>query len=221
MTDETPIWRQAIHDQEHPLHKAAWAFFSESFGVKYADRVLLDQRDEVIEFAFTILDTPELYDESALGSGHAPIHAIELLGHWKVTEALPRLFKILEEEEWETVVHDKAILALEEIGESIVEDVMAFGDRMADEDQKRTASSILSKIGRGNQRAYNWMLDVFNRQTDEYDILFMAENLLYCDRESAIPLLEERIRNRIYSKAVRARLQKYIDDFRSGEWDDL
>src|SRR3990172_247659 len=107
------------------------------------------------------------------------------------------------------------------MGESIVEDVIAFGDRMSDEDQRITASSILSKIGRGNQRAYNWILDVFNRQTGEHDIEYMAENLLINNADSAIPLLEERIRKRKYSKPTRARLQKYIDEVRSGKWDDL
>src|SRR5689334_13945201 len=106
---DDPIWRQAIKDEQHPLHRAAWQLFSPSFNAPYTAQSLAAQKDEVIDFIYLILGADELYNEDSLGKGDAPINAVSLLAEWKVTEAIPRLISILETESEDTVVYGEAM----------------------------------------------------------------------------------------------------------------
>src|SRR5512138_1260291 len=121
MSETLPTWRQALNDSNHPLHAAAWTIFSPEMKVTSADKRLADSKEQVIPFLLEILDTPDLYLETALGSGEAPINAVELLGHWKVLDAAPRLLKIMEEQDFETSIHDRALVALENMGPAVID----------------------------------------------------------------------------------------------------
>src|SRR6266498_2370382 len=105
MSEDMPIWRQAIKNEQHPLHQAAWTLFSKDFDVDAAASRLEDQKEDVVGFCMLLLDTPELYPQRALGGGNAPVNAVELLCMWKVEAALPRLLQILEEEGWDTIIY--------------------------------------------------------------------------------------------------------------------
>lgn len=111
MTDEKiPLWKQAVKDSKHSLHQATWLLFRESFNPKFADRQLAAKKDEVIEYMFLILDTDDLYLESAFGSGNAPINVCKLLGRWQIIAAIPRLMQIIIEEDIEAIVLSSAQL---------------------------------------------------------------------------------------------------------------
>jgi hypothetical protein len=216
-----PVWRQALNDSSHPLYAAAWTIFGAEMNLDAADKRLADHKEQVIPFLMDILDTPELYDETALGSGDAPINAVQLLGRWQVMQAVPRLLKIMEEEDWETVVHDRAIVALEDMGPQVIDTILQAAGQTTDEDRHRTFASILSHAGKGDPRAFEYVKTVFDQQKDETDIAFVAEDLLVCDSEAGIALLEDRLKHRKYGKNLRKRLEKYLDDARKGVFDTL
>lgn len=217
MSEYKLLWQQAIGDSEHPLHQAAWLLFGAKMNLKYADRVLSPLREDVLTLIHHILDYPDLYMESGFGNGQGPIHAVEIIGHWQVTDAVPDLLNILDEFEWDDLVHDKAILALENMPASIMPELIAWADKR-DNDSKITIVSILKYIAKGDTQAFDWSARVFADTTNDHDIVFMAENLLSLDGERAIPVLEARINQRKFDREVREHIQDYIADYRAGNW---
>ncbi|MBI5668011.1 MAG: hypothetical protein HZC41_08365 [Chloroflexi bacterium] len=217
MSEEMPIWRQAIHDSQHPLHRAAWLLFSEHFNVDYAAQVLESQKDTVLDFIYLILDTDDLYQVESLGSGFAPINAVHLLGKWQVVEAIPRLLQIVAQEDWEAVVTGQACRALEDMGAAAIEPLLEFA--AASPNQRVTVASILGAAGKGDARAYAFIKAVFEEQTNDMDIEYVAEHLLTCDSQQAIPYLEDGLRQGKIKKSVRRRLESYIQQARDGQFD--
>jgi hypothetical protein len=214
MTDLLATCRQALNDASHPLHQAVWLLFGSRINLKAADRLLANQKAAVIQLCFDILETDALYDEASLGSGHAPIRCVELLAHWKVQEAVPRLWRIIQEEDAETLVYNAAMLALEHWGPDLLEDTLRRAET-ADPDLHIAIGAILSENGRGDPRAYAWVKARFDEQRHEQEIRFWAEMLLVAGGEEAIAHLEERIlTRRKYSPNLKRILRRYIDDYR-------
>ena len=159
--------------------------------------------------------TDELYNEIALGSGNAPIHCVDLLAHWHVKEAVPRFLRILEEEDFETIVYSRALFALKDMGAAILDDILSFANS-ADPAIYLDIGSILSEIGRGDPRAYAWIKARFDEQVDEFDIRIWAESLLEVGGEDAIAILEDRIlkQKRKFSRDLREVIKGYIQHAR-------
>ena len=221
MSDNLPIWRQAISDSNHTLNKAAWIIFSEHMKPEFADKQLVDQKDEVIPFLYEILDTPTLLDDTSLGSGNAPINAAELLGQWKVVDAIPRLIKILEDTDWGIIIHDAALNALEKMGEPAIEPLLAFAESRTDEGDRISLAGSLSDMGHRDPRVWAFVRPLFEKQTGDDDIKFMAESLLACDRDQAIPILEGKMKQGKYNKKLRQVLERYIEAAKKPEFDAL
>jgi hypothetical protein len=215
MTEVTPIWRQALKDEQHPLHRAAWILFSENPNPQYTDHVLADQKEQVIEFIYQILDTDELYLESSLGSGNAPINGVKLLGKWQVVDAIPHLLKVIEEDDDEATVNGAAYDALREMGSAIYEPIMEFDER-TEHKHEDSIAGIVADACKGDPRVFDYVRTLFEKKKNEWEIAYHAENLLVCDPEQAIPILEERLSQRKYSKDLKKRLEKYIADAKAG-----
>ncbi len=214
MEDNISIWREALRDASHPRHQVAWLLFAKTFDAEFAGRRLAEQKEAVIPWLFEILDTPELYSADSLGEGYAPIHAVELLGHWQVVEAVPRLLRILEEEkEEDSIVRDEAVKALASMGPSIRERMLDYAEK-ADPALYYSLAYVLSKVAKGDPHAFAWVSARLDEAQSEWGIRLVAENLLAVDPEPAIALLEERIRRRRYNKRLSQILQRYIDDTR-------
>jgi hypothetical protein len=214
MSETLALCRQALHDSNHPLYSAAWLIFGEKMKVSVADQMLADRKEQVIPFLLDVVDTEELHQDNSLGSGWAPIHAVDLLGHWQVVEAVPRLLAILKDTDWETLIHDRAIVALEAMGPAVTDTLLSAAEQTTDKELRRTYASILSTVGKGDPRAFEYVKAVFDRQKDELDVQFAAEMLLACDTSAGIAVLEDRLRERRYSKRLRNILEKYIQDAR-------
>jgi len=219
MSEETPIWRQAIKDEQHPLHRAAWLLFAKALNPKYADEALSAQKDEVISFCNLILDTDELYNEVALGSGNAPIHAVEMLCYWKVEAAIPRLLRILDEEEWESGIYGTTADAIAAFGLAIVDPLLEKASRNENDQEVLTAiAGTLADAAPGDPRVIAFIRKIFDSRTKDFEISYMAENILMGDPEGGAKWLQERLRTRKYSKDIRKRLEQYIDDANAGKF---
>ncbi len=218
-TNETsPVWRQALNDSSHPLYSAAWTIFSPDMNVDVADKRLVDHKERVIPFLMDILDAPELLDETALGSGHAPINAVSLLGRWKVIEAVPRLLTIVEKQDFEDLVWDRATTALEAMGPEVIDPVLHAAAQTTDMELHRTFASVLSQAGKGDPRVFEYIKTLFSQQKDEVDIELLAEDLLACNAEAGSALLEEQLKQARFSKKLRKKLRRTIDDARKGDF---
>jgi hypothetical protein len=212
---QMPLWRQAVTDAGHPLYRAAWILFGEWKRPAFAAETLADQREAVVPFLLHILDSPELYPENGPGDGNAPINAVDLISEWKVEEAIPRLLQILQEEDWDTIVHDRTLLALENIGAPVIQPVLALARQSDDRDLHKTLAGVLADAGKGDPECFAFVAKVFDRQKDDIDIEYMAEMLLACDFEQGVAHLREQMQQRRFNRQLRKSLEALIR-----EWDD-
>jgi len=180
MSEEIPVWRQALKDDQHPLHRAAWILFSKDINLNYVDRVLMDQKDEVVGFCNLILDTDELYDEVSLGSGNAPIHAVELLCHWKVESAIPRLLKIIDNEDWDSGIYGTTADAIAAFGTAIVDPLLEKAAQAENDEEEITAiAGTLADAAPGDPRVVEYVRKIFDSRKQDFEISYMSENVLW------------------------------------------
>lgn len=216
MSEEIAVWRQAIQDEQHPLNRAAWMLFSKEMNVKYAERVLAEQKDDVIAFCNLILDTDALYDGKSLGSGNAPIHAVELLCHWKVEDSLPRLLSIMENEEWGSDIYGATADGIAKFGTMVVDPLIDISTRVTDDEMQVAIAGTLADAAPGDLRTVEFIRALFESRTEDFEIGYMAENVLLGDPEGGISWLQDRMRRGKYSKEILKRVGKLIGDARAG-----
>lgn len=218
MSEEIPVWRQALKDESHPFHRAAWMLFSKEVSLKYAERVMAEQKDEVVNFCNLILDADELYNEAALGGGDAPIHAVELLCKFKVEEAVPRLLRILDEEDWEEEIYGATADGIASFGTVIVDPLLEKAAKAEDEQEITAIAGTLADAAPGDPRVVDFVRKTFDSAKQDFEISYMAENVLMGDPEGGAKFLENRLRTHKYSKDVRKRIEKNIEDYKAGKF---
>lgn len=202
--DELPLWRQAIQDAAHPLYSAAWHLFSVDMSLKLVDRLPPELRPQIIDFCYLLIDTDELYLTGSPGSGFAPYNAIRLLGHWQVTEAIPRLVKLLKEDTSD-MAYEGSIDALSDMGHAVIEPLLEFVATLTGKEEdlilKPDIASTLAKAGKGDDRAFQAIKMIFESLPVNDDALDMvAESLLRCQPEAAISYLEDCLRQGKYRR---------------------
>lgn len=218
MSEEMPVWRQAIANDQHPLHRAAWMLFSKDFDVARAVTRLEDQKDDVIGFCMLLLDSPELYPSSALGSGGAPVHAVQLLCKWKVESALPRLLKIMEEENWDTIIYGTTADYIEAFGADVIEPLLEMATRRTGDQEQVAIAGTLADAAPGDPRTVAFVRKIFTSREQDFEILYMSENVLVADPEGGVKWLENRMRTHKYDKNVRQKMEQNIANYKAGKF---
>lgn len=218
MSEIVAVWRQALKDEQHPLNRAAWMLFSKNFNLKYAQEVLLPQQDEVVAFCNDILDDRSLYPTEAVGSGNAPVHAVELLSAWKIEAAMPRLLKILEEEEWDTIIYGTAADSIAAYGAAVVEPLLEMATRKTDDQQQVAIAGTLADAAPGDPRTVEFVKKIYDSRKEDFEIAYMAENVLVVDPEGGPGWLREKMRTHKYSKDTRKRIERAIADKLAGKF---
>ncbi len=218
MSEELPIWRQALKNEKHPLNRAAWLLFSKDLNVERAGTALSEQKDEVIAFCNLLLDARELYPSEALGGGNAPIHAVELLCEWRIKAAIPRLIQILEEEEWDTIIYGTTADAIAAFGTVLVEPLLEMATRKTKDESQVAIAGTLADAAPGDPRTVDFIRKIFDSRKQDFEITYMAENILVGDPEDGAKWLEGRLRTHKYSKDVRKRIEKFIADVKAGKF---
>ena len=196
-------WRTAMKDEAHPRHRAAWFLFSPKTSAKAAARLLQEQSLDMIPWLYEILDTPALYLEASLGQGAAPVNAVGLLGQWQVTEAIPRLLTIIEQETWEDDVFDEAISALQQMGPEALDPVLEFSEKV-DKDKHVDLTAVVCRIGLGEERAFAYIQQVFEGEREDVLQSFVAGNLFELDPDRARDYLQGYLRQTKVGPQTRA-----------------
>ncbi len=217
-TETAPLWRQALQDSNHPLYTAAWSIFTEKMNLDLAAQRLADQKEQVIPFLNTILDTPELYLPTSLGSGVAPGNALVLLGRWQVLEAVPRMLALIDKYHQGEIAHDASVMALREMGPGALEPVLAAAQQTANRVQQITFGAILARIGKGDRRVWAYLVNLFEHQKADPALRMVAQQLLMTDPESGITYLQERLRRGKYNRSLRENVEQYFEMARKGEF---
>jgi len=218
MSEEMPIWRQAIKDEKHPLHRAAWTLFSKDFDVASAGSRLEAQKDDVVGFCTLLLDSRELYPESALGGGNAPVHAVQLLCMWKVEAAIPRLLQILDEESWETIIYGTTADYIEAFGPVVVEPLLEMATRKTGDQEQVAIAGTLADAAPGDPRVVSFIHKLFDSRKQDFEIIYMAETVLAGDPEGGVTWLESRLRTHKYSKDVHKKIEQNIASAKAGRF---
>jgi hypothetical protein len=213
--DPISVWREALKDSNHPRHSTAWVLFTETMTAEKADKLLTRHKEMVIPWLVEILDTEPLYNEDSLGKGMAPVVAVGLLGRWQVLDVLPRLIEVVEENDWDNIFWGETLNTLRTLGAPAIEPLLELASRV-DMDTRTTIVSVLADIAKGDDRALALTLKVLDEAKNEWDIRFIAENLLVLDPERGIPALEQRMKTRKLDRKLRSILDQYIESARAG-----
>jgi hypothetical protein len=213
--DSILVWREALKNSDHARHSTAWVLFTEGMTAEKADKLLTPKKETVIPWLIEVLDSEALYKEESLGTGQAPVVAVGVLGRWQVTEILPRLMAVVEGNNWDSIFWGEALEALRAIGQPAIEPLLELTSRVNLEIQSIIVA-VLSDIAKGDDRVLALTLDVLDKSKNEWDIRYMAENLLVLDPERGVPALEERMKTRKLDRKLRAILEKYIESARAG-----
>jgi hypothetical protein len=217
---EHDAWRAALKDSAHERHKAAWAFFGGELQGNALARLLEGQREAATAWALEILQDETLSVVGSLGDGFAPVNAARLLGEWKVIEALPHLLNIaLDEDEADdpSILWDAAVSALSNMPAEALPTLFEAAQK-ANDNQQITLMGIMADIcaGKADEALFNWMIKVFERKNDGWDLEYLAEHLLAADPQRGIPYLEGFVRRRRLSprtdKIIKLRIQEARDE---------
>lgn len=212
---EIPVWRAALNDNSHPMYSIAWDVFRESFNIERVAQKYAERRDEILPFLYAILNTDTLYYEESLGGGFAPINAVSLLGAWQVVEAIPRLLAYLDEEDDDAIVKDRAAFALQQMPPEAIEPLLAYGQQ--DETRAMDAMFILTHVGKGDERCFTFICNIFDRMTQELDIITVAECLAINNVEKAEAYLQERSKKGRFRR-YKSDFEKIIAEVKRGDW---
>ncbi len=216
MTNQPPVWRVAIKDSNHPLHQVAWTVFSPKMKTDKAAKRLEPQKDEAIPFLLLVLQSEELSEEGSLGDGMAPVHAIELLGTWRVEDALLYLFDILVDEihrENTTIMWDRTVSVLPNYGPQIVPRLLELMDE--DPEEEALYLSLAAEAEPGNAEVYQRAQAEFEKAVknkDYWDADYLASTLFIADREQTIPYLQAFLKNNKMHRDIREQLKAYLKD---------
>lgn len=220
MDDEAlAIWRAAIKDSGHERHKVAWALFGGIMEGKALARLLEAQREQVIEWALPVLESEVLAEESALGSGYAPINAALLMGEWKVTAAVPALLKIIideDEPDDPSLLWNAAVRALSVMPREVLPTMFALAQTV-DEHQQMILAAIIADVcdGDADDAIFAWLIGLFEAQIALVRIEYMMEHLIEAADERAVAYLETVYLPKARPKAHADKLRLWIADKRA------
>ena len=218
MNADLPIWRQAINDEAHPLHRAAWMLFGSDFDAAHMAGKLAGQQADVVGFCLLLLDSPELYPSSALGGGSAPVNAVKLLCEWRVEAALPRLLQIMETESWDTIVYGTTADLIAAYGSALVEPLLDMASRRTGDQEQVAIAGTLADAAPGDPRTVAFVRKVFDTCKQDFEIGYMSESVLTGDPEGGAKWLESKLRTHKYSQKVRKTLERNIASAKAGRF---
>lgn len=207
MSELIALWREAMQNEQHPRYGVAWALFSPKTSSKAAARLLQDRSVEVIPWLLEIVDAPELREPSSLGKGKAPVKAVEILGIWQVTDALPPLMTIIETHTYREDLFDSAINALQAMGPVALEAILDLFNRVEHE-KKIDLTAPLSVLAGSDASVYAAIQRVFEQEATDDMKLFVAMSLMNMDAEQT----KEYLRRAARKTRFGPRMLRYIKD---------
>ena len=122
-------------------------------------------------------------------------------------EAIPRLLAYVDDdvddEDADVIVNGRAALALEKMPPEAIEQLLEYGQR--DDNRAMSAMFMLTYVGQGDERCFDFICSVFERMKDEYDIITVAQCLADNNLEKAEAYLLE--------KSKKGRFRRFKSNF--------
>jgi hypothetical protein len=127
---------------------------------------------------------------TAPGKGFSPVHAVELLGDIKATEAIGPMLRVLTVTECGELVHDQISERLSEFGAPVLEPALAALAGEPDQDVRHAICGVLAKIGVRDHRIFEALCAVLDENA-----CFGAFMLADYGDPCALPFIERVIEN--------------------------
>src|SRR4051794_36398395 len=108
----------------------------------------------VVPPLIALFEDEDLALETAPGEGWAPIHAADLLGELRATEAIEPMVRYLAEDDWESILYSTVVQALPKLGVPALEPVLAAYHAAAPPMLRMSFAGILAKLRVHDDRIY-------------------------------------------------------------------
>ncbi len=197
---------EKIHQLLEPLYKGERAL------TKSQEQAIAAQRDEVIPHLIELVEDQDLWPNDAPGQGWVPIHAIDLLGKLHANEAVPMLIDTMAASDWEEIIHDRCIVALEEIGAPAAPAVIETVRYTRDLTLKASLASILGKIGKETPGTFDALVNLFEELSWDQERIFAVWGLAELGDRRAIPILEQALQDRKTPPDAREELEGALSE---------
>lgn len=123
-------------------------------------RTVLELKDLAITPLLDILVDEEL------ASGYAPSHAASLLGDLRAAAAIDPMLDLLQDTEWDDLLHDAIVQALPKIGAPIVEPALRAYAACDDFDFRLSLADALARCGTRDDRILARLLELLEIEPD-------------------------------------------------------
>lgn len=213
MSDSTPIWRQAIQDNTHPLHSITWSLFSPKFKTEKIAQTYANQQETLLPYLKQIMATEKLYEKGSLGSGYAPANAARLCFYWQGIDILSDLLRMLTGSKMGMPVSEAAFDLLTQMPEEAIDPIIAYGHQC--KDKLLIAALLSTKLGQGHQKCFEFIRSGFEATREHEERVLYAQALIDNDVEQAEPYLKRMVHKKEY-KSYRELFQELIADYKLG-----
>jgi len=151
--------------------------------------------EAAIPYLMDIVWDESLWSVDSPGGGWAPIHAVTLLGKLGAVEAAELLVGVVADSDPEDIIHGAAIFALEDLGRPALDAVLDFLRYSSNVAAKISLAEVVGEIGRGDERAYEELVNLFHEATWPQGKCLVCSALGDLGDKRAIPLLREALRD--------------------------
>lgn len=148
-----------------------------------------------IPYLMDIVWDESLWSVDSPGGGWAPIHAVTLLGKLGAVEAAELLVDVVADSDPEDIIHSAAVFALEDLGRPALDAVLDFLRYSTNVAAKISLAEVVGEIGRGDERAYEELVNLFHEATWPQGKCLVCSALGDLGDKRAIPLLREALRD--------------------------
>jgi hypothetical protein len=124
---------------------------------------ILEQGSLAIPALLQIFEEEKLRLSDAPGEGWAPIHAAELLGALKATEAAAPMLRVLSRTDPLTILHNQILVVIKKLGDVVVEPALKAYAETNDSEHQSSLCAVLAGAGVHDDR----ILTILRRQLQE------------------------------------------------------
>lgn len=151
---------------------------------KEVARSIIHHGREVVPALIEIVEDDALAQADGPGGGFPPIHAAELLGELKATEAIEPMLRTLSRCDSMAILYSTLIFALKALGPPVLEPALAAYEQAQSEGYRRALADVLSRLSVRDERILSVLL-----KTLKEDVLLGAGCLAEYGDPSALPHL--------------------------------
>ncbi|NLS77532.1 MAG: hypothetical protein GXY76_09765 [Chloroflexi bacterium] len=167
-------------------------------------------REQAIPHLIELMCDRRLWRADAIGGGWVPIHAVDVLGQLRATEAVEPLLRILIETDPEDILYDHILAALERIGQPALPcilDVMAFSRNSR---FKLALAPVLGAVGRGSPAACDALEVLYLELDKNADPGLVVLGLIALQDKRTVPLLKAMLQDRRLSFIDRSEISEAL-----------